>query len=67
MGMRKNHLSLCVLETEARERQHSNGCKNMPVKRKGVSDRANQTVFKVSKVLHLHLLYDLVQSTGERK
>ena len=65
VGMRQKESSLCILETEARKRQLLKCCKNMPVKRKGVSDRANQAVFEASKVIHVRKLYDLVQATGE--
>ena len=44
-GCAKNSYHCVYLkQKQARERQLWNGCKNMPVKRKGVGDRANQTV-----------------------
>jgi hypothetical protein len=67
VGMRQKQFPPCALETEAWEGQLSKRRKNVPVKRQGVRDRANPIILKTGKVLHLRILYDLVQATGERK
>ncbi len=72
MGVLVDQTPKCHFEMAGEGIEYSWGCaKNsfryVPVKRKGVSDRANPIVLETSKVLHLRILHDLVQSTGERK